>query len=204
MRLLFLTSRLPYPPNRGDRLRVFHFIRRLSSQHEIHLVSFISQISEGQYISKLKEYCQEIHTLHGSATQSALTVGFNFWRKQPLQTLYYRSTKMQAMVDQVIERVNFDSIYVHLFRMAPYVSAYDNLYRIVDLTDVISQELIRSMPYRGMGSRLLYTLERPRIERYERFVATHFEETWLISEHDRVCVGRGLPRRKHSGCSKWR
>jgi glycosyltransferase involved in cell wall biosynthesis len=49
------------------------------------------------------------------------------------------------------------------------------------------------MPYRGFGSRLLYTLERPRIERYERWVATHFDETWLISEHDRSVLAKNCP-----------
>ncbi len=68
-----------------------------------------------------------------------------------------------------------------------------NLYRIVDLTDVISTEVQRSLPYRGAFSRLLYSLERPRIGRYERWVADHFEETWLISAADRDALAAACP-----------
>ena len=193
MRILFLTSRLPYPPNRGDRLRVFNFTRCLSRQHEIHLISFIANKDEHHHITVLEKYCQEVHTLALSATQSALTVGFNIWRQQPLQTLYYRSAAMQRLIDTTLEEIEFDAVYVHLFRMAPYIVNHSELYRIVDLTDVISQELIRSMPYRGLSSRLLYAIERPRIERYERWVANHFEETWLISEYDRSILATDCP-----------
>ena len=95
---------------------------------------------------------------------------------------------MRRLVDQMLAENQFDVIYAHLFRMAPYVAGRPDLYRIVDLTDVISQELARSMPYRGWASRLLYRLETPRIRRYERHVAETFEETWLISKADKQAL----------------
>lgn len=193
MRLLFLTSRLPYPPDRGDRLRAFHFLRSLARKHEIHLISFIANKAEHQHIAPLKEYCRKVHILPMSELRSVVAVGLNIWHRQPLQALYYRSRGMQALIDHTLTEVQFDAVYVHLFRMAPYVSMHDDLYRIVDLTDVISQELIRSMPYRGVISRLMYAVERPRIERYEQWVVRHFEETWLISDHDRDILAASCP-----------
>ena len=193
MKLLFLTSRLPYPPNRGDRLRTFNFIRCLADEHEIHLISFIGGENERAYIAPLKDFCQSIRVIHLPAWRSALTVGLNIWRRQPLQALYYRSSAMQNLINSTIAETHFDAVYVHLFRMAPYVTKFDDLYRIVDLTDVISQELIRSMPYRGLVSRLIYALELPRVERFERCVAETFEETWLISDHDRGLLVKDCP-----------
>lgn len=193
MKLLFLTSRLPYPPNRGDRLRAFNFIRSLASEYEIHLISFIADKAERQHIVPLKEYCNDVQVIPLSPVQSTTTVGLNIWRQLPLQVLYYRSAEMQSLIYRTVAENKFDAVYVHLFRMAPYVAAFDNVYRIVDLTDVISQELIRSMPYRGVISRFVYALERPRIERYERWVAEKFEETWLISEHDRSVLNQDCP-----------
>ena len=52
--------------------------------------------------------------------------------------------------------------------------------RIVDLTDVISKEVRRSLPYRRALWRFVYRVEQPRIERYERTVARSLEESWLI------------------------
>ncbi len=193
MRILCLTSRLPYPPNRGDRLRAFHFIEHLAQEHELSLVSFVASESERAHVAPLLDHCQQVHVLRMDARRSALAVSANFWRREPLQALYYRSRAMQRLVDRTLAENEFDVIYVHLFRMAPYVAHRPDLYRVVDLTDVISQEVVRSLPYRGLPWRLLYRFERPRIERYERYVAETFEETWLISEADRQVLAAACP-----------
>lgn len=184
MRILFLTPRLPYPPNRGDRLRAFHFIEHLSQEHELTLVSFIADESEREYLASLKAYCQDVHVIQMSLRLSATTAGFNVWRREPLQVLYYRSKAMHRLVDELTATTSFDAAYVHLFRMAPFMVDHPELYRIVDLTDVISQEIDLSLPYRGFLSRLVYQMEKPRIARYERWVARTFEEAWLISRAD--------------------
>ena len=185
MRILCLTSRLPYPPNRGDRLRAFHFIEHLGRHHELTLVSFIAEETERANIQALRAYCSEVHVIRRSAVRSALSTGLNVWRNEPLQSLYYRDRTMQVFVDELLSSTAFDAAYIHLFRMTPYLAGRTDLYRIVDLTDVISQEVRKSMAYRPWYWRLVYGMERPRIEAYERYVAEHFEETWLISDADR-------------------
>ncbi|MCP4535642.1 MAG: TIGR03087 family PEP-CTERM/XrtA system glycosyltransferase [Chloroflexi bacterium] len=182
MRILFLTSRLPYPPNRGDRSRVFNFIKHLSCAHELSLASFIAHESEQDHVASLQPFCHDVRIVMTSPLRSVVGGLCNLWRPDPLQSLYYRSGAMHRLVDQLLAENQFDTIYVHLFRMAPYVLHRPDLYRIVDLTDVISQELARSMPYRGLVSRLAYGMEMLRIQRYERHVAENFEETWLVSE----------------------
>jgi sugar transferase (PEP-CTERM/EpsH1 system associated) len=196
MRILCLTSRLPYPPDRGDRLRAFHIIEHLSARHELTLASFIAHPDQRELVSALEPYCR-VHTVSLSPLRSATTAAGNVWRRAPLQALYYRSRAMRRLVDDLVTSTPFDAAYVHLFRMAPYVAGHPQLYRVVDLTDAISREIGLSLPYRSLASRLLYRLEVPRIARYECAVARGFEETWLISEADRgyleaACPGANL------------
>jgi sugar transferase (PEP-CTERM/EpsH1 system associated) len=101
---------------------------------------------------------------------------------------------MRRLVDGMVHTSGFKAAYVHLFRMAPYVAHHRQLYRIVDLTDVISKEIDLSLPYRDPASRAVYRLERGRIGRYERWVAESFEETWLISDADRQALARACPQ----------
>ncbi|MCL7455117.1 MAG: glycosyltransferase, partial [Anaerolineae bacterium] len=117
----------------------------------------------------------------------------NLWRREPLQALYYRSRAMARLVAETVSSGDFQATYVHLFRMAPYVAGYPELYRIVDLTDVISKEIGLSLPYRGLASRLVYRVEGPRIARYECWVARHFEEAWLISQADHDILAAACP-----------
>lgn len=184
MKILFITSRLPYPPNRGDRLRAFNFIRSIHRQHEVHLISFISSKVELNHIPKLNQYCAEIKILEKKPLQSVISVLLNFWRSEPLQTLYYRSSRMQHIVDQSIFSGSFDAIYIHLFRMAQFIRDRNEYYRVLDLTDVISNEISRSLPYRNFFWKLLYTIECNRIKKYERKLTDKFEEIWLISAAD--------------------
>ena len=194
MKLLCLTPRLPYPPDRGDRLRAFNIIKRLGGEHELHLLSFIASDEEQRHADALASYCRSVQVVPLSPRRSAAAVALNAWRLLPLQALYYRSAAMQRLVDDTLRRQRFDAAYIHLFRMAPYLAERRDLYRIVDLTDVISSELARSMAYRGAASRLVYKVERPRIARYESEVAGRFEEVWLVSEHDRQLLAAQCPR----------
>lgn len=184
MRILILTSRLPYPPHRGDRLRVFNFIKSLHRQHEIYLVSFISNTEEVKYQALLEQYCKQVILLQKRPIQSLLTTCLNFWKDEPLQSLYYRSKEMRTLIESTVTSNDIDVIYVHLFRMAQFVNQMNNYYRILDLTDVISREVSRSLPYRNLLWRLLYYLEYPRIKKYEEKLANLFEEIWLISSAD--------------------
>ncbi len=193
MRILFLTSRLPYPPDRGDRLRAFNFLRQLSKAHEIHLVSFIASEAATRHLAALAGFCRSLHVVPMSPLRSAVTVGVNFWRPYPLQALYYRHSGMARQIQEVVQTSQIDMAYIHLFRMAPYLANHPEIYRVVDLTDVISREVRRSLPFRGGLSRLVYTLEGPRIVRYERQIAREFDETWLISRADAEVLSKACP-----------
>ncbi len=193
MRILYLTSRLPYPPNRGDRHRTYHFLRTLGQAHELHLLSFIENAQEREYIPLLQEFCASVEVVEMPAWRSALTVGLNLWRPLPLQALYYRSAEMQRRVDAALAGKKFDLAYIHLFRMAPFLAKHTGLYRMVDLTDVVSLEIQRSMAYRGLVSKQMYGLEGPRIWAYEQQVAREFEECWLVSPKDAGVLKAAVP-----------
>jgi len=199
MRVLYLTSRLPYPPDRGDRLRAYHFIERLASEHEVSLVSFVARDGERDQAAHLDAFCRDIQIVPMSPRRSALSAAGNAWRREPLQALYYRSHAMKRLVGQVVAEAAagghpFDAAVAHLFRMAPYLEHITSAYRIVDLTDAISQEVDLSLPYRGLAWRLVYRIEGPRIRRYERWVVEAFDEVWLISQADRQVLAAQCPK----------
>jgi len=101
----------------------------------------------------------------------------------PLQAAYYESGRMRLRVSDALVRVRPEVVYTHLFRMAPY--ALPEIPRhaaawVLDLTDVISTEIERSLAYRSGVSRWLYREEGRRIARYERRVAAAFDRCWVV------------------------
>lgn len=192
MRILCLTARLPYPPDRGDRLRAFHIMRTLAREHELTLLSFIEGPRERAHAAELASLCGEVRVVERSRTASIVSALLSCWRPQPLQVLYYQSREMRSLVARTLAAGSFDLAYVHLFRMAPYLTDRPS-YRIVDLTDLVSSEIGRSMAYRGLPSRALYALEGPRIARFERAAAEAAGEVWVISDLEREALAGGCP-----------
>lgn len=188
MRLLFLTARLPYPPNRGDRLRAFHFIRELSREHRITLLSFVADDSESGLLAGLRPYCDTIQLVRLDQRQSVAGAARGLWRRESLQSLYFHSVHMQRAVDNLLASETFDAVYIHLFRMAQYMRQHRSPYKIVDLTDVISTEIARSLPYRDAFWRAVYRVELPRIRKAELSAARLADEAWVISEAERTAL----------------
>src|SRR3954447_23519001 len=58
MRVLFLTPRLPYPPNRGGEIIIYNMLRQLSARHDIALVTFYDRADELHHRPSLERYCR--------------------------------------------------------------------------------------------------------------------------------------------------
>ena len=197
MRVLFLTSRMPYPPVGGDRFRVYHMMRAAAEAgHAVHLLTFDTHRRSEDELAPLRRLLRRVDTV-------PLPRPLSWWRAAqaipghfPLQAAYYRSARMRERVEETLRRVRPHVVVTHLFRMAPY--ALPHVERgssrwILDLTDVISAGIERSMPFRRGADRWLYRIEGPRIRDYEASVAPRFDACWVISEAEARHLARLAP-----------
>ncbi|HEX7078761.1 MAG TPA: glycosyltransferase family 4 protein [Candidatus Eisenbacteria bacterium] len=186
MRILFLTSRMPYPPVGGDRFRVFHVLRTAAEAgHSVHIVTFDTHARDPVEIGPLERIAASVDVVPLPRFVSVLRSLRALPGRFPLQAAYYRSRRMRDRVDAALKRIRPDVAVTHLFRMAPYALPHLGRGRtrwVIDLTDVISAGIERSMPYRRGLSRWIYRVEGPRIRDYESRVAPRFDECWVISE----------------------
>jgi hypothetical protein len=162
MRLLFLTSRLPYPPDRGDKRRTNQFLKLFAGEHSVTLVSFFAEERERLLAEELRPYCEAMHLIHLPLRRSVLNVALNFWRDLPLQALYYRSPQMERVLSDLLSQQTFDLAYVHLFRMAPYLIGEQQLYR--NLTNRLFGA--QSIESKSLGSHALSSGLPPNLTKY--------------------------------------
>ena len=66
--LLYLVHRMPYPPNKGDKVRSYHLLKHLVSQHRVFLGTFIDDPADEPYIDTLRAMCAGLHV---GSTRSA-------------------------------------------------------------------------------------------------------------------------------------
>ena len=85
MKLLIITSRFPYPINKGDKLRAYYQIKELSKQFEIHLISISDQKIKSQELKKLEFYCKTIKVLYLPVWKRVLFLLRTFLNNKPFQ-----------------------------------------------------------------------------------------------------------------------
>lgn len=192
MKLLFLTSRLPYPPFQGDRLKIYHLLRILSRKHDITLLSFIENEEEGKLVENLKPFCSHIETVTYSKPQIYKNLLLNIFSPQPFQTAYYQSSEFTERLNRLLKNNDFDIIHTHLIRMAPYTAKL-NIPRVLDLTDAISKYLkTRYESTLNPILKFLLYIEWRRMIKYEP-ILHRFNAISICSEADRDALLKTAP-----------
>ncbi len=196
MRILLLTSRLPYPPYRGDKLKIFNLIKQLSKRgHEITLLSFISSKDELQYVTMLKEYCSEVKTIYLPVWKSILNCICNIPANKPFQVAYYKSKTFKRQIENEFESKQFDIVHVHLIRMAQYMKDF-RIPRILDLTDAGSLYLERFLnTNKNIIYKLLLKTELTRLSKYEK-ILEYFNRCLVCSAVDKEFLLKNAPKAK--------
>lgn len=193
MKILFLVSRLPYPPNRGDKIRVFNFLSRLGKRHSITLVSFIESKDQQNDVAELKKHCARVEVVLLSPWESYLNCFFGLFSGKPLQVAYYGSAKMRRKLTALLNEEKYDAAYIHLFRMAGYASVLKDVNCAVDLCDAVSLHMQRTIKYNRSYLWPVYFIESLRIGNYERDVVGNFHKVIFIAEQDRDAVKKDAP-----------
>ena len=93
--LLYLVHRLPYPPNKGDKITSFNMLKYLSQHFTIYLATFVDDDDDWQYIENVKKYCKESCILKLNPNMSKLFSLKGLFTQQPLSLHYYQNAQMQ-------------------------------------------------------------------------------------------------------------
>ena len=193
MRILILTPLIPYPPYRGDKLKVFNLIKNLSRSHEIVLLAFASSAKDREYLPPLSALCADVRIVHRPRWQSILQAVLNMASDRPFQVAYFSSGKMRAALRRLLEEKKFDIIHTHYIRMAQYTEGVRGTPGVLDLTDAKSLYLKRFLTSeRNVLKRLLLTSEYRRMLRYEKILG-RYDQTLVCSPVDRTFLLESVP-----------
>lgn len=184
MNILFLTSRLPYPPNRGDRVRTLNFARVLAEEHTLHLLSFIESSEELRYLRELEPYFDRIDTVLLSTWRPYFNMALSLLSKTPLRMAYYHSKEMQTKLDHILASTPMDLAYVLPARVASFLSHRKCLFRILDVCDARSVFMRRLIPFAKPYLKPVLYREWLTTRWYYASMIRQFDECWFASAAD--------------------
>ena len=184
MNILFLTSRFPYPPHRGDKLKMYNLLKRLSRRHAITLLSFVSGARDLSYVGDIEQLGVRVETVRLPMWRSLLSSLLALTGSDPLQVRYYASRTMRARLRTLLMEKEYDVVHVHLIRMAQYCRSDRSRARVLDLTDAGSLYLERfHRTTRNPVKKFLLGIELKRLRLYEAVIG-EFSASLVCSSVD--------------------
>ena len=171
MKVLFLAHRLPYPPNKGDKVRSYHLLKHLAARHEVHLGSFLDDPDDEQHLPRVQGLCASMHIGRINPRVAKLFSLRGLLTGEALSLPYYRDAGLQAWVDEAAARVGFDAVVVFSGVMAQYVRGLNGVKTLVDFVDVDSAKWRDYAPEHAWPMSWLYRREFAKLLGFEQQVA---------------------------------
>lgn len=191
--LLYLVHRLPYPPNKGDKVRSFHLLKHLAAKHKVFLGTFIDDPDDEAYVEKLPTYCADMHISRISPRVAKLRSLSGLLHHEALSLPYYRNADLQAWVDRTLSEKKIDAAIVFSSVMAQYVQGAQHLRTLVDFVDVDSAKWTQYAPNHSWPMSWLYQREGERLLAYERSVAQRATHSFFVTENETELFCKSAP-----------
>ena len=188
MKLLILLPRIPYPLEKGDKLRAFYQIKELSKYHDIYLVALQSQSLHPKALENIEPYCKEIHLFKLSLFSKCWGIARAFLKGLPMQCGYFFSNKAKRKIQKLICKIHPDHIYCFMIRMAEYVKKYKACHKTLDYQDVLSMGMKRRYEKAAFWQKPVFLYEYRALKRYEKNVFSCFTNKTIITSIDRDLI----------------
>ena len=195
MKIFVLLPRIPFPLEKGDKLRAFNQIKQLAKHNEIILCALNDdpKVSEQDAFHALQPYCQSINFIRITKPQILLGLIRAFLKGLPMQCGYFYNRKAAKKIDALIAKHKPDMLFGQLLRVAEYIR-FKNFPKAIDYQDIFSYGMKRRADIASFVTRPIYNMEYHRLCRYEAAIFEDFDVKTIISEPDRAL----FPHKRHN------
>jgi sugar transferase (PEP-CTERM/EpsH1 system associated) len=182
--LLFLAHRLPYPPNKGDKIRSWHLLRHLARRYRVYLGTFVDDEQDWQHVGALEKICAEVFVRPLPGIRARLRSLRGLLNGQPLTLPYYGDGAMTRWVGERVREQDIHQLFAFSSAMGQYAPAVHDwpMRRVMDLVDVDSDKWRQYSERKSWPMSWVYAREARRLAAYERRLAAEWDACLLVSE----------------------
>jgi sugar transferase (PEP-CTERM/EpsH1 system associated) len=180
--LLYLTHRIPYPPNKGDKVRSFNILRQLARTHRVWLGTFVDHPDDHQHIPALKQWCEQTCVIPIEPGIRRVASLRGLLRGEALSLPYYRNQRLAEWVDRAIGEHGITRAVAFSGPMAQYLDVRGLERRVVDFCDVDSAKWTQYAADRRWPMSWLYRREGERLLAFERTAAADCDACLFVTE----------------------
>ncbi|HEX3665454.1 MAG TPA: TIGR03087 family PEP-CTERM/XrtA system glycosyltransferase [Rhizomicrobium sp.] len=192
--LLFLAHRIPYPPDKGDKIRSYHILRYLAERFEVHLGCFTDESADKKYLPQLREICAEVFCLPLRAGHVATAAMKALVSGRSMSEMYYSDGRMSGWVSDALQSHSIEDIFVFCSAMAPYALPNGSGRRlIVDAVDVDSEKWSAYARSSSAALRPVFQRERRQVLALEKRAGEGSDRILFVSRAEATTFAALVP-----------
>jgi len=181
--LVYLVHRIPYPPNKGDKIRSFHILQFLSQYYRIYLGTFIDDPFDNQYKSIVAEYCEDVCFIQLNPTLAKLKSLKGLITREPLSIPYYSSKKLKKWLSLTLKKQSIDVVLGFSSPMAQFFNGLpSSISTVMDMVDIDSDKWKQYAKNQHGIYHWIYSRESKLLAKYEEKTTSLCDATLLVSE----------------------
>ncbi len=178
---LFLCHRLPWPPDKGDKIRSYHVLRRLAQHYKVYLGAFVDDPNDWRHLAAVEAVCAEVCVRPLSPWQARWRALVSLARREALTLGCYRDAVMRRWIGKILADRRPDVVLCFSSGVAPLVMRNVTSRRVMDFVDADSDKWQQyAEAHRGLV-RMIYRREARKLGGFERAVATRFDAGLFVS-----------------------
>ena len=196
MNVLLLTHRLPFPPNRGDRVRAFHIIRHLQQRAQVHVVSLVHDAAEAAHVPALEKTGVRVTIARVPRLRNLARAAAALATDQILTHVLLDSPEMQGAIDAAVRQTPPDVVIAYCSGVARYAlrAPLDELPLIIDFVDVDSAKWRDFAASARPPMRWLYQREARLLAAFEGAAAERARAATVVNEREQRALEAIAPR----------
>lgn len=181
MELLYLSPCVPNPPDKGEKIRAYHTVRRLADLgHRVHVVCFARGEREAEQAQAMEGWCASVHSSPLRHAPALARAGLRFLAGGCLNTSYYCGGKIGSRVAELLRKFPIQATITFTAAMAPH--APEQLPAFLDMADVDSEKWFSYAKMRRPS--YPYALEGRRLRQVEQRYGRRARHVWLITAQE--------------------
>jgi sugar transferase (PEP-CTERM/EpsH1 system associated) len=192
MNILFISHRIPYPPNKGDKIRSFNILKYLAEKHTVYLACLIDEKEDLDNIEPLRNITVDVYWEKiNPAVKKSACLKYLGGRK-PLSVPYFYVTKLQQRIDALLDTIPVDAVFCfssptaeYLFRSRHYNGVLQRAIWCMDLIDVDSDKWHQYALAGSIPMKWVYQREAKTLLAYEKRISLEFDSVLLVSKAER-------------------
>lgn len=191
--ILYLVHRLPFPPNKGDKVRSYHLLKHLAQRHNVFLGTFVDEPDDLQHLPAVRTYCSDLHVARIHPRTAKMCSLFGLISGEPLTLRYYRNASLKSWVKRTCKQHEIDAVVVFCSAMAQYIESFSQLSVLVDFVDVDSAKWTQYAPNHRWPLSWLYRREGELLLAYERHIAARSTHSFFVTDAEAALFLRSAP-----------